>query len=122
MSENDKPKRAPDPHFKPEEQAVALKDARALSDSFYAAATRLGMHAIIEHTGLINEHLKMLQRAHDAGCDLLYANKHSAEAMPPMPKHEAEYLAEKFMCMFAPFFDDAAWAAFLAACERERAE
>lgn len=82
-----------------------LRYAESISGQFYAAAAKLGLHSFIEHCGLMNEHLKVLRRAHDAGHDIHMFNVHGSASFP-MKTYEAQYLAEKFSYIFAAYLDE----------------
>jgi len=94
-----------------------LDELQELSDSYYRTACKIGMHTFIEHTGFINEHLKILRKAAVAGVDVANLSNHSNDLLRVEP-YEVDYLAEKFACMFAPLFKKKkVWAAFVAAAE-----
>lgn len=84
-----------------EELADMLAKARLLSNAFYSNASRIGNHAFLEFTGLMNEYLKMCHRALEGGQNYLLANVHTGRSLP-MEGYEAAYLAEKFECIFGP--------------------
>lgn len=76
---------------------------RRLSDAFYGNAVRIGNHAFIEFAGLMNEYIKMCVDTVEAGGDFTQCNVHTGQSLSIRP-HQAEYLAEKFECIFGPTF------------------
>jgi hypothetical protein len=91
---------------------------QTVSNMYYRSCQQVGIHTFIEHTGFINEHLKILTRALvDEDVNIAHLNNHGETTLRVMP-YEADYLAEKFACMFAPILKDkAAWKAFVASAE-----
>jgi len=98
-------------------QLQALQD---LSNLYYEKSRAIGIHSLIEHTGLINEHLQILRRAvHEEAVDVAELNVHCGLTVRVQP-FEVLYLAEKFSCMFVPLFRDAnAWNQFRTEAERQ---
>lgn len=82
-----------------DERAVALKDMRAASAAFYAAATRIGNHPFIEFAGLMNEYIKVAEGAHKQGIDFSECNAHSGIGLP-MADFQIDYINEKLECIF----------------------
>lgn len=82
---------------------MALKLMHRVSSSFYTMAAMCGVHTLIEFTGFINEYIKLCEDAHKAGIDFIHANAHGGDENPlPMETYHAEYIAEKFNCIFGP--------------------
>jgi hypothetical protein len=82
-----------------EERKIALKRMKDLSNFFYGSTTSIGVHPFIEFTGLINEYIKICERAHKNGIDFSSCNKHSGQQLPMEP-HEVDYINEKLECIF----------------------
>lgn len=72
------------------------------SRAFYAAAVQTGVHGFIEFTGLMNEYIAMLRATPG---ELWEVNKHTGTG-PKMYGHHAEYLGEKFGCIYGPALKD----------------
>lgn len=88
-----------------EERARMLEGMRHASKVFYALACRAENHAFIEFTGLLNEYLKLCELAHREGRDFTRANVHTgAPLVLEAKEHDAEYLGEKFGCVFETTF------------------
>jgi len=81
-----------------ERQMMILRMSEA-SSQFYTAAIRIGCHPFIEFTGLMNEYIKICQRAHADGIDFTQCNKHAGHHLPMMP-FEVGYINEKLECIF----------------------
>lgn len=90
-----------------EERAAMLRGMRGASDYFYSMAVRIGVHAFIEFTGLMNEFIKLCEEAHAAGIDFTMANVHTGQHLPFQPHHIA-YLYEKLECIYGIEFGTAA--------------
>jgi hypothetical protein len=96
-----------------------LDELEALSNLYYRATQKIGIHTFIEHTGFINEHLKILRRALSEGTDIAMLSNHN-ELIVDVKPYEAQYLAEKFACMFAPILKEKnCWKLFVEAAESE---
>lgn len=91
--------------YSPEEREAMLRGMHAVSDAFYRGATRIGCHPFIEFTGLLNEYIKICERAHAQGLDFTEANAHSGKALSVEP-YEAAYLGEKLGCIYGPSLQD----------------
>jgi hypothetical protein len=87
--------------YSPEERVVMLQKMEALTNLYYANATKAGCHAFIEFTGLMTEFLKVCADAHKMGQDFPFANTHSGTPLPFKPYNLA-YLAEKLNCIYGP--------------------
>jgi len=79
----------------------ALRRMRVVSNSFYGPATATGCHAFIEFCGFMNEFIKVCEGTMNAGEDFLDSNTHNEKGLVMQP-YEADYLAEKFDCIFGP--------------------
>lgn len=92
-------------------QLVAMQ---AASDAFYRAAVKIGVHAFIEHAGLMNEHINVLRRLAEAGVDIAFVNVHCGNVPPEsrMKGHHGAYLGEKFACIFSQVMSQQGWKAF----------
>ena len=90
-----------------EERAAMLRRMRGASDYFYSMAVRIGVHAFIEFTGLMNEFIKLCEEAHEKGIDFTMANVHSGQHLPFQPHHIA-YVYEKLECIYGAEFGAAA--------------
>lgn len=86
-----------------EERAAMLRRMRGASDYFYSMAVRIGVHAFIEFTGLINEFIKLCEEAHTKGIDFTMANVHADQHLPFQP-HHIQYLNEKLECIYGMRF------------------
>lgn len=95
------------------DRVQALSQMQSISNGFYQQAIQAHVHPFIEFTGLMNEYIKMAQEAHKRGQDFTNATGHFEESLPMEP-YNAEYLAEKFDCIFGPTFraNPEAWKAF----------
>ena len=82
-----------------DERAVSLHRMHAASKAFYMAAVHTGCHPFIEFTGLMNEYIKVCERAHKEGLDFTNCNKHSGHHLP-MKSFEVAYVNEKLECIF----------------------
>lgn len=81
------------------ERQAMLDKMRSASNLFYSQATQIGNHPFIEFTGLMNEYIKICQRAHEQGLDFTQCNKHAGEHLP-MKSFEVDYINEKLECIF----------------------
>lgn len=70
-------------------------------DTFYWQAIQTGCHPFIEFCGFMGEYVKVCEEAAREGIDFRQANTHTGEALPMKP-WQAQYLAEKFDCIFGP--------------------
>lgn len=95
--------RAPADFNHNEDPDEALAFMRSVSAQFYRLAIQGGVHTFIEFTGFMNEYIKLCEDAHKAGMDFVHANAHGGDENPlPMETYHAEYIAEKFNCIFGP--------------------
>jgi hypothetical protein len=88
----------------PKDREAMLICMREASATFYRMATRIGCHAFIEFTGLMNEYIKLCEAAHEAGVDFTKSNVHTSGAALPMQVFHAEYLGEKLECIYGHSF------------------
>lgn len=87
--------------YNKEERDAQLQGMQKASDLFYGMAIRVGCHNFIEFTGLMNEYIKMCEKANDAGIDFNECNVHTGGALPMAP-HNLVYLREKLECIYGP--------------------
>lgn len=85
----------------PEELRAMIADMKEASAVFYSMAQRVGNHAFIEHTGLMNEYIKLCDAAVAAGIDFTCANTHLGQELP-FGKHNLVYIVEKLDCIYGP--------------------
>lgn len=88
--------------FDPNTQSGRLAMLAAMqvaSREFYYAATRIGCHAFIEFTGLMNEFIVLCRASEERGIGWVGANVHSDEHLPFAP-HHLQYLSEKLECIY----------------------
>ena len=78
---------------------------REASTVFYSHAFVIGVHPFIEFTGFMNEYIKICGEALAADIDFAEVSIHHGGKLPMHP-HEADYLGEKFGCIFATTFHD----------------
>ena len=79
-----------------EELLAMLGKMHQASDAFYFAATRIGNHAFIEFTGLMNEYIKVCEKMLADGEDFTQSNIHGGK---PIPDYMIEYMEEKMGCI-----------------------
>ncbi len=91
--------------YSPEEREIMLQKMRATAEAFYWAAFRIGCHPFIELAGLMNEYVKVAQRAHSQGIDFNVCSVHSGIALP-IETYEAAYIGEKLGCIYGPAMRD----------------
>lgn len=82
-----------------DERDVAIARMKAASSAFYGMAVSIGNHPFIEFTGLLNEYIKIAERAHKNGIDFSQCNAHSGAPLP-MKEFEIEYFNGKLECIF----------------------
>jgi hypothetical protein len=90
--------------YSPEELQEMIAKMQSASSVFYSMAVRSGNHAFIEFTGFMNEYINLCQAALAEGRDFTEANVHVGQPLFPMRPHHANYLGEKFGCIFASSF------------------
>lgn len=84
-----------------EEMLRKMQDA---SNMFYRCATQAGNHPFIEFTGFMNEYIKLCKEAMDSDVDFTQCSAHSGQQLIPMQTYHANYLGEKFGCIFYTSF------------------
>jgi hypothetical protein len=85
------------------EMRAAIAKMREINHQFYWLCFHGGMgtacHAFIEFAGLQAKFIDMCERALEAGIEFPFANQH-AQTPWPMETHHADYLGEKFHCIY----------------------
>ena len=82
------------------EMVAALDRMDALSRAFYWSAFEdAGCHGFIEFNGFMNEYIGVCRASMEVGIDFRSADVHSGTALL-MTGYQAQYLAEKFNCIF----------------------
>lgn len=106
--------------YSKEERTEMLVKMRRASAIFYGLAVQTHCHSFIEFTGFMNEFIKLCEAAEEKGIDWTMSNVHVQGSHFPMKPHHAEYLGEKFGCIFAGTLgsDDKLMDAFIAAVKR----
>jgi len=101
----------PEPLAKPseffytkEERQGMLRRMAEIADAFYWSAFVARVHSFIEFAGLMNEFIKLCSEAEVQDIDWTQSNVHSQAATLPMQTWHAQYLGEKFGCIFAGTF------------------
>lgn len=84
-----------------EEQRELIGKMRAANNSIYLLLQAAGVHAFIEHCGLLSKFIDIAERSMQAGIDFTQSNTHS-EGSLAMEGHDMEYLAEKLDCIYGP--------------------
>ncbi len=82
-----------------------LRTMQAISDTFYRQAVVCGVHAFIEFTGFMNEYIKICRENLEAGIDYSETDTHSVQSLD-IAEYQADYLGEKFNCIFGNAFKD----------------
>jgi hypothetical protein len=86
-----------------DELKVMIEKMESISSAFYSHAVRVGCHPFIEFTGFMNEYIKLCHNALAENVDFAMASVHSGGALP-IKDYEADYIGEKFECIFGPTF------------------
>jgi len=94
-----------EPNHTREEMQEALTKMNSAVNSYYGMAVGTGCHAFIEFTGFLNEWVRICAENMEDGIDFLDADQHSGAVMK-MHAYQAEYLAEKFKCVFGPTLEN----------------
>jgi hypothetical protein len=85
------------------EMRATIAKMREINAQFYGLCFVGGIggscHAFIEFAGLQAKFIDMCQAALDAGIEFSFANQH-AQTSWPIELHHAEYLGEKFHCIY----------------------
>lgn len=96
------------------ELTTTLEQMEHAADVFYAHAQRANFHQFLEFTGFLREYTKMCRRLMERGVDF-------ASDIGELQPYEADYIGEKFGCIFSPLLyrSPGAYRAFLAGAELE---
>ncbi len=93
--------------YSKEELLAIAKEMDGLVSKFYWACFRAGMgtkcHPFLEFNGIMSKYVNLCTDAAHAGFAFPAASVHSSVALP-MKQHDVAYFAEKFSCIFGPFF------------------
>ncbi len=89
-----------EPPIDPAELATAIAAMKTTANRFYAAAVHIHVHPFIEFTGLMNEYIKICERAAAIGIDFRDTSVHTGKPLP-MHDYEAAYIGEKLGCIFS---------------------
>lgn len=85
------------------EMRETIKRMRALNEAFYWSMFQQDMggrcHAFVEFAGLQAKFIDMCEAALNQGIEFPLANQHSGQVWP-LDIHHAEYLGEKFQCIY----------------------
>lgn len=92
-----------DTHYTREELRDKIEQMRAAANVFYSLAVDIAVHPFIEHTGLMNEYIKLCEQALEAGIDYTQCNTHTGQSLPIL-EYNASYLGEKMNCIYGPSF------------------
>jgi hypothetical protein len=76
-----------------------IMQMRQVSNKFYWAAFRIGNHAFIEFTGLMNDYINACADALRDGVDFTQCNVHTGAHLP-LASHQREYVSEKLTCIY----------------------
>lgn len=80
---------------------------RTLTGTFYWMCFRADIgtecHPFMEFNGLLSKYVQLCANAAEAGLPFPIASVHTGLPLP-MAAHDVEYLAEKFACIFGPYF------------------
>lgn len=90
--------------FTKQERLRMLVEMREASGVFYGMAFRARCHSFIEFAGFMNEFIKLCEEAERRDVDWTQSNAHNPQASLPMMPWHANYLGEKFGCIFAGSF------------------
>jgi hypothetical protein len=82
-----------------------LEVMRHSSIQFYSTSVLLGVHPFIEMTGFMNEYINICEQALKQGIDFTDTSIHTGGELPIQP-YQANYLGEKFGCIFATTFQN----------------
>ena len=97
-----------------------IRDMRGISSLFYNLAVQCGNHAFIEFCGLMNEYINMCQETLNTGVDFTMCNIHTGQGLV-IEEYQADYLGEKFSCIFAGSLKGKLLDRFLAKLQSENA-
>lgn len=93
---------------------------QSISSLFYRLAIQCGNHAFIEFCGLMNEYINMCQTTLDSGKDFTMCNVHTGQGLV-IEEYQADYLGEKFSCIFTGSLKGDLLKIFLARLQSENA-
>ena len=82
-----------------QEREEMLVRMEAASMAFYMDARKIGVHAFIEFTGLLNEFVAACREAHRNGLDFTQADRHGRGPLA-LHGHQLDYIAEKLGCIY----------------------
>lgn len=82
-----------------QEREAALVRMQKTVSAFYFDAVKIGVHPFIEFAGVMNEYVKLCERAHAQGIDFSECNTHADFDLPMQP-HNIHYINEKLECIF----------------------
>lgn len=83
-----------------------IRQMQAVSRGFYAQAVRVGNHAFIEFTGLMNEYINICEGSLAKGIDFTECTIHGSGQSLHIESFQRKYLAEKLTCIFETSFPD----------------
>lgn len=92
--------------YTPEQRTAMLAKMREVAATYYGNSAASGCHALIEFTGLMNEFIRVCEKAHEQGIQFPFSNTHSGMPLPFEP-HNLAYLAEKLDCIYGPSLAEA---------------
>lgn len=90
-----------------DEMKAILLDMQTANSRIYQLMFNMGFgskcHAFLEFCGLMSKYTDLCRIAMQQGKQFNHMNTHSGESLD-IAEHNVEYLAEKFDCIFGPFF------------------
>lgn len=95
----------PNNTYTKEEMDTMISRMETASSLFYGMAQRIGCHAFIEFTGLMNKFIDICRNSAENGIQFPFANTHSGMKLA-VEGHDVDYLAEKFDCIFGPVLEN----------------
>lgn len=84
-----------------EEQQEFITRMRAANNVIYNILRSVGVHAFIEHSGLMSKYIDIASATMQAGVDFMVSNTHSEGALV-IEAHDMGYLTEKLDCIYGP--------------------
>jgi len=91
--------------YSKEERDIQIENMTKVSNAFYSQVTRVGVHAFIEFTGLMNKFIDICRNTSNAGVDFNECNTHTGDELV-VHDYDLAYLAEKMDCIFGPTLAD----------------
>ena len=88
----------------PKELEGILHGMESLSQNFYVGAIRLDHHAFVEFNGFLRKYIELCHHALRDGHDFTQANTHTGRSVFKLQEQDAEYIGEKFGCIFETCF------------------